>query len=155
MARPGVTQEVGLLGLSMGGEIALTTAALDHRVRAVVAEGVSARTWEDARREPNVHPVSYANEWLIFRLVPLLAPDAEPIPLVEAVRQIRAPVLLIAGRPANETRLSRLYSEIAPGVVNLWSLPDTPHTGAIRTHPGEYRERVVEVFDAALLGGEE
>jgi hypothetical protein len=74
----------------MGGVIALTAAALDHRVEAVVAEGASARTWEDARREADAHPVSLANEWLILQLVPLLTPQPEPIPLVDAVRRIRA-----------------------------------------------------------------
>jgi pimeloyl-ACP methyl ester carboxylesterase len=152
LRRPEVTKRVGLLGLSMGGEIALTTAAVDQRVDAVVAEGASARTWEDARREEDAHPVSLANEWFIFHLVPLLTPAPEPIPLVTAVRRIRAPVLLIAGRPSNEATLSRLYAKTAPGVVTLWSLPDTAHTAALRTHPAEYRERVLEHFDEVLLG---
>lgn len=151
LGQPEVTDGVGLLGLSMGGEIALTTAALDHRVEAVVAEGASARTWDDARRQEDAHPVSLANEWLIFQLVPLLTPALEPIPLVEAVRRIRAPVLLVAGSPSNEATLSRLYAETAPEVVTLWSLPHTPHTGALRTHPGAYRERVLGLFEDALL----
>jgi hypothetical protein len=31
-------------------------------------------------------------------------------------------------------------------------LPDTAHTAALRTHPAEYRERVLEHFDEVLLG---
>jgi uncharacterized protein len=154
LRRPEVTLGVGLLGLSMGGEVALTTAALDHRVDAVVAEGASARTWEDARREEGAHPVSLANEWLMFQIIPLLTPQTEPIPLIEAVRRIRAPVLLIAGTPSNEAKLGQLYAETAPEVVTLWSLPDTPHTAALRTHPEEYRERVLQFFNDALLGSE-
>ena len=30
--QPGVTHGIGILGLSMGGEVGLTVAALDHRV---------------------------------------------------------------------------------------------------------------------------
>jgi hypothetical protein len=30
--------------------------------------------------------------------------------------------------------------------VTLWTLPDTPHISAIRTHPAEYRERVLSAF---------
>jgi pimeloyl-ACP methyl ester carboxylesterase len=51
--QPGVTRGVGVLGLSMGGEVGLTVAAMDHRVGALVVEGVSARTWADARLEPD------------------------------------------------------------------------------------------------------
>ena len=154
LGRSGVTRGVGLIGLSMGGEVALTTAALDHRVEAVVAEGASARNWSDARLEENAHPISYANEWLMFNLVPLFTPEDPPIPLVEAVRRIRAPVLLIAGSPSNEASLSALYAETAPNVVTLWPLPDTPHTGALRTHPSEYTQRVLDLFGSALLGAE-
>jgi pimeloyl-ACP methyl ester carboxylesterase len=150
--RPEVTDGVGLLGLSMGGEVTLTTAALDHRVEAVVAEGVSARTWDDARRQEGAHPVSLANEWVIFHLVPLLTSAPEPIPLVEAVRQIRDPVLLIAGSPANEATLSRLYAQAAPDVISLWSLPDTHHIAALQTHSEEYMERVLGFLDETLLG---
>jgi pimeloyl-ACP methyl ester carboxylesterase len=49
----GVTRGVGVLGLSMGGEVGLTVAAMDHRVGALVVEGASARTWADARLEPD------------------------------------------------------------------------------------------------------
>lgn len=76
------------------------------------------------------------------------------LPLVEAVRRIRSPVLLIAGRPSNEAKLSRLYAERAPEAVTLWALPDTAHTAALRTHPEEYRRRVLGFFDNTLLDPE-
>jgi hypothetical protein len=37
-------------------------------------------------------------------------------------------------------------------VITLWALPDTPHIAALRTHPGEYKERVLGFLDQALLG---
>jgi pimeloyl-ACP methyl ester carboxylesterase len=151
LARPEVTR-LGLLGLSMGGEVALTAAADDPRIGAVVAEGASARTWDDARREPDPHPVGIANEWVMFGLVGLLAPEAPPRPLVEAVDHLEAPTLLIVGAPANEAGLGPVYAAAAPGAVTLWSLPDTPHVGGLSTHPAAYRERVLGHLDAALLG---
>lgn len=149
--RPGVTRGIGLLGLSMGAEVALTTAALDPRVDAVLAEGASARTWADARRDPNAHPVSLANEWVIFALLEALAPEPRPAPLIEAVTRIEAPVLLITGAPANEASLGPVSADAAPGVVELWAVPDAPHVGALARHPNEYRERVLALFERSLL----
>ncbi|HEX6844597.1 MAG TPA: alpha/beta fold hydrolase [Actinomycetota bacterium] len=149
-ARDDVTGGVGVLGLSMGGEVALTAAALDPRIGAVVAEGATVRTWDDARRMPSPHPVGLANEWLLFGLVDLLASAEPPMPLEDAVAAIDAPVLLIMGSPDNERQLGPVYRDANPSRVTLWDLPDTPHIAAIRTHPDEYRERVAAQF-AALV----
>jgi hypothetical protein len=151
--RPGVTRGVGVLGLSMGGEVGLTATALDHRIEAAIVEGASARTWADARLEPDPHPVGYANSWLTFVLVGILAPEERPLPLVDLVTRIDAPVLMIAGAPSNEQKLDPVYGDAAPRALNLWSLPDTPHTQGLRTHPVEYERRVISLFDQALLPG--
>ena len=149
--QPGVTRGVGVLGLSMGGEVGLTVAALDHRVGAVVVEGVSARTWADAGLEPDPHPVGYANEWLTFALVEVLAPEQPPDPLIELVPRIEAPALMISGAPSNERKLDPIYAEAARDTITLWALPDTPHTQALRVHPSEYERRVIALFDEVLL----
>lgn len=151
--QPDVMHGVGVLGLSMGGEVGLTVAALDHRIGAAVVEGVSARTWADARLEPNPHPVGYVNEWLTFALVGMLAPERPPEPLIDLVPRIDAPVLMISGAPSNERKLDPIYRDTAPGVIELWALPDTPHTQALRTHPAEYERRVITLFDEVLLEG--
>ena len=151
LGQPSVTRSVGLLGLSLGGEVALTVAALDHRVRAAVVEGVSARTWADARREPDPHPVGYVNSWLTFALVGMLAPEQQPDPLIDLVPRIEAPILMISGAPSNERKLDPIYAEASLDRITLWSLPDTPHTEALRRHPDGYERRVITVFDEALL----
>ena len=52
-SRPGVDAgRIGVLGLSMGGEIAITGAALDPRLKAIVAEGATARTCRIKRTCP-------------------------------------------------------------------------------------------------------
>lgn len=150
-AQPDVTGRIGLLGLSMGAEVALATAASDPRVEAVVAEGAGARTWGDARLQPNAHPVSLANEWVIYGMLEVLAPEARPAPLVEVIARIEAPVLLIAGAPEMEASLGPVYAGAASGVVELWAVPDAPHIGALATHPTEYRERVFTTFERSLL----
>lgn len=151
LGRPDVTRGVGILGLSMGGEVGLTATALDRRIGAAVVEGVSARAWADARLEPDPHPVGYVNSWLTFALVRILAPESSPTPLLDLVRRIDAPVLMIAGAPSNEQKLDPIYAGAAPERITLWSVPDAPHTGALRTHPIAYEERVIALFDRELL----
>jgi pimeloyl-ACP methyl ester carboxylesterase len=151
LSRPGVTRGVGVLGLSLGGEVGLAATALDPRIRAVVVEGVSARSWADARLEPDPHPVGYVNQWLTFVLVDAFAPEPRPLPLIDLVARIDVPVLMISGAPSNERKLDPIYAGTAPDVITLWSLPDTPHTQAVRTHPVEYERRVLAVFDGSLL----
>lgn len=150
--RPEVAGAVGVLGLSMGGEIALTAAALDPRIGAVVAEGATARTWDDVRAEPDPHLVGVANEWVTFALLDLLAPEEPPIPLLEAVRRIDVPVLLIEGNGPKEATLGPVYAEANTDDVTLWAIPDTPHISAISVHRDEYEERVLAVFDALHTG---
>lgn len=152
LRRPGVTRGVGVLGLSLGGEVGLAATALDPRIEAVVVEGVSARSWADARLEPDPHPVGFLNQWLTFVLVDVLAPEPRPLPLIDLVTRIEAPVLMISGAPSSEQKLDPVYTDAAPDVITLWSLPDTPHTQALRAHPIEYERRVIAVFDGPLLG---
>jgi pimeloyl-ACP methyl ester carboxylesterase len=152
LSRPAVTRGVGVLGLSLGGEVGLAATALDPRIGAAVVEGVSARSWADARLEPDPHPVGYLNQWLTFVLVGVLAPEARPLPLIDLVTQIDVPVLMISGAPSNERKLDPVYADAAPDVITLWPLPDSPHTQALRTHPTEYERRVISVFDGALQG---
>jgi uncharacterized protein len=152
LSQPGVTRGVGVLGLSLGGEVGLAASALDLRIGATVVEGVSARSWADARLEPDPHPVGYVNQWLTFMLVDVLAPEPRPLPLIDLVVRIDTPVLMISGAPSNERKLDPVYTDAAPDVITLWTLPDTPHTQALRMHPIEYEQRVIAVFDGSLLG---
>ena len=152
LSQPGVTRGVGVLGLSLGGEVGLAATALDPRIGAAVVEGVSARSWADARLEPDPHPVGYVNQWLTFMLVDVLAPEPRPLPLIDLVARIETPVLMISGAPSNERKLDPVYTNAAPDVITLWTLPDTPHTQALRLHPIEYEQRVIAVFDGSLLG---
>ncbi|MGH2640364.1 MAG: alpha/beta hydrolase [Actinomycetota bacterium] len=148
----GVTRGVGVLGLSLGGEVGLAATALDPRIGAAVVEGVSARSWADARLEPDPHPVGYVNQWLTFVLVDVLAPEPRPLPLIDLVTRIEAPVLMVSGAPSNERKLDPVYAAATPDVITLWPLADSPHTQALGTHPAEYERRVISVFDGALLG---
>ena len=69
------------------------------------------------------------------------------MPLRDAIRRIRSPVLLIEGNGPKEAALGPVYAAAAPETVTLWALPDTPHISAIRVHGAEYERRILDAFD--------
>lgn len=144
---------VGVLGASMGGEQAITAAATDERLRAVVADGASGRTFGDAAEHPELVGgwIGIPGAWVQFAVTDLLADASPPIPLVDAIAAIAPrPVLLIAGEERQEAAANPNLAEAGGPTVELWELPDTGHIAGVRTHPEEYERRVVGFFDAAL-----
>jgi pimeloyl-ACP methyl ester carboxylesterase len=148
LAQSSVTRGVSVLGLSMGGETAITAAAADPRIRSVIAEGVTDRTFADVQAL-GVDPIALATSWETFALVDLLVPQGPPIPLVDAFRRVVVPVFLIEGAGAREQAAGEAYLA-AGSKVTLWSLPDTPHIAAIRVHPARYEQRLIWFLDAAM-----
>jgi hypothetical protein len=59
------------------------------------------------------------------------------------------PIMLIAGR--GEGVANRRFHRASPASTVLWELPDSPHTGALRTHRAQWEQRVVGFLDGALL----
>jgi uncharacterized protein len=155
VARPDVTGRVGALGLSMGGEEAITLAAVDARLEAVVSDGASGRMAEDAWHLPDPLAARVAMapfHWLETTTADLLADAAPPPPLVDAVGSIspRA-LLLISGSSAIETEANQALLDAAGEHATWWSIADAPHIAGLSTHPAEYERRVIAFLDAALL----
>lgn len=154
-ALPGV-DGVGLVGLSMGGEEALTAAAGDQRVRVVVGEGVGLRTAADATAAgTSAHGrLERAVTALGMGIADALSSAHPPIPLREAVQQVAPrPMLLIAG--AGEAEQVRWYEQAAPDAVTVISLPTTPHVGAFADDAEWWRTTVCGELDVALGGPSE
>jgi uncharacterized protein len=151
-ARPDVDPEhIGVLGLSMGGEEAIGIAA-DARVRAVVAEGATARTAADKAW------LSAAYGWrgwlqeqvekVQFGITDLLT-DASPPPTLRSAvaRSATTPFLLItAGQVTDERYAADFIRSVAPGRVAVWTVDGAAHTGGLDTAPGEWEARVVSFF---------
>jgi fermentation-respiration switch protein FrsA (DUF1100 family) len=150
-----LTGGIGVLGLSMGGEQALTLAATDGRIAAVVSEGAGVRTLEDALALPGPalsRVLTAPASWLTMVTADLLADASPPIPLEEAVRRVAPrPILLISSGTGREWEANRLYAEAGGSSVRLWELPDAPHIGGLRTRPQEWERRVVTLLDGSLL----
>ena len=72
-----------------------------------------------------------------------------PIGLARALSEAApTPVLLIAGQP--ELRGDRYLRDHAPGNVQLWELPGTPHTRGLAQHPAAWEQRVIAFLDRTL-----
>jgi alpha-beta hydrolase superfamily lysophospholipase len=144
------------LGESMGAGIALQSAAVDPRIKAVVAEASFANLREASydyaglRRSPLFgmtvfRPFSWT---LLYRGEELTGfPIAEVSP-EKAVASRPFPVLLICDEkdealPCRHTR--RIYAA-ARGPKQLWEVPGAFHTAALGFQPAEFHRRVLDFF---------
>jgi pimeloyl-ACP methyl ester carboxylesterase len=146
---------IGVLGLSMGGEEAIGAAAADPRIRAVVAEGATARTAADkARWLPGgvAGEVQRGLDWTTFGIAGLLTDAPRPAPLYDAiVRSSGTPFLLIsAGKVADERRAADVLRAASPERVQVWTVPGAGHTHGVQARPHEWETRVVAFLDRAL-----
>ena len=144
---------IGMLGLSMGAEIALRAAANGVPLRAIVADGAGAATTGDNRLVSHgpFSSLYYAVSWLTMRQVELLSTYEEPPPLKSIVGRIEAPTLLIGTNWQDEITIDRKYRALVGPKARLWYVPDAGHTQTLRVHPARYRARVGAFFAASLL----
>jgi uncharacterized protein len=154
--RPDVDPErIGGLGLSSGADVLIEVAAQDKRLKAVVSDGATGRSFADYRNHGE--EAEGAPFYLtLYTAARVLSGESPGRPLKDLVARISpTPLLLIAtgGSLPVERGFNRIYFKAAREPVELWDLPDVDHTAAIRQRPEEYERRVVGFLDAALLDG--
>jgi pimeloyl-ACP methyl ester carboxylesterase len=146
-----LADRIGVVGMSMGGEQAVNAAATDDRILAVVGEGVEPRVPADTALSPG--PLGWVEQTvnrIVVSSAALLTDAPMPMPLRDAMTAIAPrPVLLIAG--SGEVEAIRDVTAGAPGTVEVWELPDTPHTQGLADQPDEWEARVVDFLDQALV----
>jgi len=147
---------IAVLGLSMGGEEALGAAASDERIRAVVAEGATARTADDKAWMSDRYGIQ---GWLqrgldqvTFGVADLLTEARPPIALHEAARAIapRRVLLVVAGTVPEESHAADFITAASPRTVEQWVVPGAPHTGGLRTAPGLWEQRVIGFLERTI-----
>ena len=91
----------------------------------------------------------------LYGTADLLTDASPPISLRDAVAAAApTPVLLIAGGAtmgSAEEDADRWIQAGSPSTVDLWVVPDTGHTAALRTQPEEWRATVLGFLDNELL----
>ncbi|MGK2948215.1 MAG: alpha/beta hydrolase [Acidimicrobiales bacterium] len=146
---------IAAVGMSMGGEQALGALGSDPRLGAVVAEGATGRTAADKAWLPKVHGFQGTAQQVVDRLlygaVDLLTTAGPPVALRDAVAAGQRPVLLIAAAAVpDEVDAAHHIREGAPGVVEVWVVPQGGHTGGLRAEVDEWTERVTGFLADAL-----
>ena len=150
-------QRLGAVGMSMGGEQAVGAVATDARIRAVVGEGVTGRTAADKGWLPRHWRgwIQRGIDAVLYGTTDLLTEASPPIRLRDAVAEATPrPVLLIAGGAVlgnAEVDADSWIRAASPDTVQVWVVPDTGHTAALRMQPQQWEARVIGFLDAALL----
>jgi len=151
-SRQGV-RAVGALGLSTGAEVAVTAAAHDRRLAAVVAEGLISRDLVDSEHQSagdNVTGIPYW--WVTYHALELETGTHPPEPLTEDLRRIAPrPVLIVASvENPPENHVAPVYARAAGPTASLW-LVRAGHTKALATFPAAYEQRVGGFLTRALV----
>jgi hypothetical protein len=141
---------IGGLGLSTGADALIQAAGLGADLRAVVADGAAAESFEDWRRLQGITALTpmFAAE---FATVRIASGAKSGPPMDDMIKRISRPLLLISSGRQQEYEFNVKYDRDAGDrPVEHWNLPDAGHTGAIRDAAPEYERRVAAFFDRAL-----
>ncbi len=146
-------KRLGVVGCSTGAEIALGAGAQFDDLKAVVADALNYTSAQD------VPAPQYLEEWLTMPMYPLFIKFMEwksgasaPLSLSEAAQRIAPrPLLLIAEGDEFEQRATQRYYELAREPKSLWIIPEATHCGGLQVRHDEYEQRMITVFDQALL----
>lgn len=144
--------KIGAVGLSLGGHIALPTAGKDPRLRAIWVDGVAI---QHARDFPNPQTIGERIEQFYQGLLDLaltVYTGQLPDPIIDhAPRIAPRPVYLVAGEATEfEARASRRYAEAIGTSATLWVVDGGGHVNAHRLYPDDYRQRMIDFFNAAF-----
>lgn len=155
--RPEVEAErIGILGVSVGGTMALQAAARIRSLAAVIADGAGVAAYEDLLPAGGVFgrlllPVNR----LFFRVADRSAPVAPLAANKEVVGQIAPrPVLFISTGKGSEAALNERLYAAAGEPKTLWPLPDAPHAGGWNRYPEQYGGQIIDFFKNGLDANE-
>ena len=155
--RPDVDpQRIGVVGMSMGGEEALGASATNELLRAVVAEGATARSAADEGWLSDEFGVRGLVQEQLERLQDVvtdaLTSASTPTSMREAVEASGDTryLLIAAGNVADERRAAAYVAAEAPSRVDIWTVRDAGHTDGLQTRPEEWEARVIAFLTDSL-----
>jgi MYXO-CTERM domain-containing protein len=150
---------IGGLGLSVGGETFLQTAARSDDIAAVVSEGATARSGGELASVPGSPWAQVGLNGMIAAGTALFSNASPPEHLIDQVARISPRPLLLIYAPGvdngDEQRFNRAYYREAGAPKAIWGVPDAGHVGAQDARPTEYERRMTRFFDAALRKDQE
>jgi hypothetical protein len=153
--RPDVDPDrIGGIGLSVGGEMMLESAAGNDELKGVVSEGAGARTFSEEMDQDASGVEKMLGALPAAVKTASIAVSSNRLPpenLKDLAARIDQPLLLIAAPEKGVgEELNRGYHAAAGGNSTLWEIPESTHVGGLEARPEEYERRVVGFFDRAL-----
>jgi fermentation-respiration switch protein FrsA (DUF1100 family) len=149
---------IGGIGLSVGGEMLIQTAAESAAYKAIVSEGAGARSLRENLEKPRtLSELSALGVSLGLTTGVALFSNHLPPPNLKQLSARIAPrsvffIYALHGTGGEEKQLNPKYYAAAGEPKQIWEIPEAAHTGGIDARPQEYERRVVGFFDDALLG---
>jgi pimeloyl-ACP methyl ester carboxylesterase len=150
--------QIGILGCSTGGQIALRAAARYPVLQAVLADGPTISRAADRTPPKNVYDaLSILSDWILDILVSLRTGLPLPAPVIDDIGRIAPrPIFLIGtgigGPPyGDEEPMVRRYAEHAGSNAEVWIIPEAAHCGGRIARPEEYAQRMIGFFQRSIL----
>jgi dienelactone hydrolase len=145
-------QRIGILGFSIGGQVALRSAAQMDGIKAVAADGPGLANQQDVPPPTSLGDrIANLNGWLLDRFFEGRVNTSAPPGVVDVIADIAPrPILLIATGRDMEQRVGRHYFANASEPKALWEIPEAGHGRGPVARPEEYEERIVTFFDQAF-----
>jgi uncharacterized protein len=145
---------IGGVGLSVGGETFLQTAAHSDDLAAVVSEGATARSGSELDSVPGSPWSQVTFNRVVTAGTAVFSNASPPDHLIDQVDEIapRAVFLIYAPGVDNgdEERFNRAYYRVAGRPKLIWGVPEAGHVGAQDARPREYEQRLTRFFDKNL-----
>jgi pimeloyl-ACP methyl ester carboxylesterase len=152
-----VENGIGILGCSMGAQIALQGAAYHPQIGAAWADGPSTIRAQDVNVRLNPFTAllvagNYTLDW-VYQI--RLDMDA-PAPMIEIIDDIAPrPIMIVAGGSpssviGSEGEFMQTYIDHAGENAEMWVIPEAHHCDGPLQRPEEYAQRMIAFFDDAF-----
>jgi len=149
-----IDSKIGVFGFSIGGVIAIESAARIPDIQAVIAEGnfdnLITNITPRVARGSVIGGLVQALVRFFYRRYTGVEPDQ--VKPIDSVAEISPrPILFIAGEGEIEANRTLAQYEAAGQPKEMWVVPEVAHGGYLQRWPEEYEDHVLNFFDRYLL----
>ncbi len=146
---------IALFGTSMGAAVAIQAAAIDPRIRAVVAENSFATLrsiFDDYQKRMIKLPFHYLRNLVIKRSELMARFSANDVSPLEAVKNLSIPILVIVGERDQliDADYSRRLFAAAAEPKEFYPIPGAAHSDTWTVAGKEYEDRLLRFLRRAL-----